>query len=54
VALPPKFVRVIGLEWLYRLVTQPRRRFLRQVRSLPVFLWHEILVPLLRRPFSGA
>ncbi len=54
VRLPPRIVSRIGLEWFYRLVTQPRKRFGRHARSLPSFLWFEILVPLLLRPFGGS
>lgn len=38
---PPKFLQVMGLEWLWRLVTQPRRvgRILKATFSFPIMLW---------------
>jgi len=47
--LPPRIIARLGLEWLYRLVTEPRKRLGRQMRSLPSFLWFEILIPLVFR-----
>jgi N-acetylglucosaminyldiphosphoundecaprenol N-acetyl-beta-D-mannosaminyltransferase len=38
VPLAPAWVRRIGLEWLYRLVRQPRR-WRRIVVAVPLFLW---------------
>ncbi|MDB6106429.1 MAG: N-acetylmannosaminyltransferase [Gammaproteobacteria bacterium] len=38
----PPFVRNLGLEWLFRLVMQPRKRLRRQLRSLPRFVLREI------------
>lgn len=35
----PKWVRESGLEWLYRLVQEPRRLFGRYVRTIPPFIW---------------
>jgi N-acetylglucosaminyldiphosphoundecaprenol N-acetyl-beta-D-mannosaminyltransferase len=34
----PAWMRAVGLEWLYRLLRQPRRRFRRQATRLPRFL----------------
>ena len=34
----PSWMRTAGLEWLYRLARQPRRRFRRQATRLPRFL----------------
>ncbi len=35
---PPKFVHLIGLEWLWRLITQPWR--IRRIwNAIPVFIW---------------
>ena len=34
----PAWVRAVGLEWLYRLIRQPRR-WRRIVKAVPVFLW---------------
>ena len=36
--LAPKFIRVIGLEWLYRFVFEPKRMWRRNLISLPAFL----------------
>jgi N-acetylglucosaminyldiphosphoundecaprenol N-acetyl-beta-D-mannosaminyltransferase len=36
---PPVFRRV-GLEWLPRLIQEPRRLWRRMFESAPVFLWH--------------
>ena len=38
VPLPPAWAAQWGLEWLLRLVRQPRKRLGRQVRRLPLFL----------------
>ncbi|HXG35551.1 MAG TPA: WecB/TagA/CpsF family glycosyltransferase [Dehalococcoidia bacterium] len=35
---PPRWVRALGLEWLYRLLRQPHKRFRRQALRLPRFL----------------
>lgn len=36
--MPPKFMRYIGLEWLWRLITQPWR-IKRIWNAVPVFIW---------------
>ncbi|OGE73869.1 MAG: hypothetical protein A3C49_03545 [Candidatus Doudnabacteria bacterium RIFCSPHIGHO2_02_FULL_42_25] len=36
--LPPQFMRTIGLEWLWRLITQPWR-IKRMWNAIPVFIW---------------
>lgn len=38
--LAPKYVRKIGLEWFFRLLTEPRRVWKRTLISLPIFLFH--------------
>jgi len=41
-----------GLEWLWRLITEPKKRFLRQAKSLPLFgflVFKEKLFQVLRR-----
>lgn len=38
---PPRFVRRRGLEWLWRLITQPSR-WRRIMTALPVFVWRVI------------
>jgi N-acetylglucosaminyldiphosphoundecaprenol N-acetyl-beta-D-mannosaminyltransferase len=35
----PKIVREAGLEWLYRLVQEPRRLWKRYATTMPVFVW---------------
>ena len=37
VSRAPKFMRRLGLEWLYRLITDPRR--IRRMLDLPRFVW---------------
>jgi exopolysaccharide biosynthesis WecB/TagA/CpsF family protein len=39
VARAPKFMRKIGLEWLFRLMLEPRRMFFRYVVGIPVFIF---------------
>jgi N-acetylglucosaminyldiphosphoundecaprenol N-acetyl-beta-D-mannosaminyltransferase len=39
----PAFLRRLGLEWLFRLVLEPRKRLKRQATTLPNFLYREIL-----------
>ncbi|MCP3967888.1 MAG: WecB/TagA/CpsF family glycosyltransferase [Lentisphaerae bacterium] len=35
----PRWMREIGLEWLYRLLQEPRRMFFRYIIGNPLFLW---------------
>lgn len=35
----PRVIREIGLEWLYRLLQEPRRLWKRYYRTIPPFLW---------------
>jgi N-acetylglucosaminyldiphosphoundecaprenol N-acetyl-beta-D-mannosaminyltransferase len=35
----PKFFRQTGLEWLYRLMQEPKRLWKRYATTIPVFLW---------------
>lgn len=35
----PKWVRELGLEWLYRLIQEPRRLWKRYWNTIPPFLW---------------
>jgi len=42
VPTPPRLVRRLGLQWLYRLVTEPRARFRRQMSTLPRFFWRQV------------
>ena len=39
----PAAIRGLGLEWLFRLVLEPRKRVSRQLSTLPRFLVREIL-----------
>jgi N-acetylglucosaminyldiphosphoundecaprenol N-acetyl-beta-D-mannosaminyltransferase len=50
---PWGWARSIGLEWLYRLIREPRRRGRRQLTTLPNFLWHEVLRPVRLMPIPG-
>jgi N-acetylglucosaminyldiphosphoundecaprenol N-acetyl-beta-D-mannosaminyltransferase len=38
----PQFVRSAGLEWLYRLVQEPKRLWGRYSETIPPFLWMAI------------
>ena len=33
----PEIIQKVGLEWLWRLATQPHKRLVRQLKSLPIF-----------------
>ncbi len=35
----PRLIRSIGLEWLYRLLQEPRRLWKRYASTIPVFVW---------------
>jgi N-acetylglucosaminyldiphosphoundecaprenol N-acetyl-beta-D-mannosaminyltransferase len=35
----PRLVRSVGLEWLYRLMQEPRRLWKRYSTTIPIFLW---------------
>lgn len=49
---PPRAVQDFGLDWLFRLVQQPRRLWRRTFISAPVFVWH-VLRARLGRPASA-
>ena len=56
--LPPAWVRRSPLQWLWRLVSEPRRLWRRYLRIVPGFLWHGGLQLLRlhlpeRRPRAG-
>jgi N-acetylglucosaminyldiphosphoundecaprenol N-acetyl-beta-D-mannosaminyltransferase len=36
----PQWVKTIGMQWLHRLVQDPRRLWKRYLRNNPAFLWH--------------
>lgn len=42
VARAPRLLRAVGLEWLYRLVLEPRRLFVRYVLGNPLFLYRAL------------
>jgi exopolysaccharide biosynthesis WecB/TagA/CpsF family protein len=54
-ARPPAWITNWGLEWLYRLLRQPRARFHRYVVHDPPFLWAVVKQKLgwYRDPFAG-
>ena len=55
-ARPPVWVTEWGLEWLYRLMKEPRARFHRYVIHEPPFLWAVLKqkLGLYRNPLAGA
>ena len=52
---PPSWVTEAGLEWLYRLLKEPRQRWHRYIVHEPPFLWKILLqrLGLYRDPFAG-
>lgn len=36
----PQWVKTIGMQWLHRLIQDPRRLWKRYLRNNPAFLWH--------------
>lgn len=55
----PQWMATIGLEWLFRLATEPRRLFVRYLTNNPAFIYHVLLQalgkhpPALESPTSG-
>jgi N-acetylglucosaminyldiphosphoundecaprenol N-acetyl-beta-D-mannosaminyltransferase len=47
-------VRQLGLEWLIRLVREPRRLWRRMFVSAPIFLWRVLLAKLSSRESAGS
>ena len=46
----PRWMQRSGLEWLFRLLTEPRRLWRRYLRNNPLFVWQLLLQALgLRR-----
>ncbi len=39
----PRWLQRAGLEWLFRLATEPRRLWRRYLRNNPLFVWHALL-----------
>lgn len=50
----PKFMQEIGLEWLYRLIQEPRRLWRRYVILNPLYLWNIFLQYLGLKKFAPA
>jgi N-acetylglucosaminyldiphosphoundecaprenol N-acetyl-beta-D-mannosaminyltransferase len=49
----PRWVQRLGMEWLWRLVMEPRKLFMRYLRTNSEFMWlaaREILARRLGRP----
>jgi N-acetylglucosaminyldiphosphoundecaprenol N-acetyl-beta-D-mannosaminyltransferase len=42
----PRWMQRSGLEWLFRLWTEPRRLWRRYLRNNPLFIWHIVLQSL--------
>ena len=42
----PRWMQHSGLEWLFRLSTEPRRLWRRYLRNNPLFVWHVVLQSL--------
>ena len=47
---PPRWMQAIGLEWLGRLLIEPRKLWRRYLIGIPVFLWRFLRVHGLRLP----
>ena len=45
----PRWMMRSGLEWLFRLLTEPKRLFVRYLKQNPRFLWHFAAQLLSRR-----
>jgi N-acetylglucosaminyldiphosphoundecaprenol N-acetyl-beta-D-mannosaminyltransferase len=53
---PPAWITNVGLEWLYRLVREPRQRWYRYVVHQPPFLYYiaRQMLGIYRNPFAAA
>ena len=51
--MAPKWMQDRGLEWLYRLVSEPGRLWRRYLVLNPLYLWHCARQLLLRRPYPA-
>jgi len=49
----PRWVQRSGLEWLFRLVNEPRRLWKRYILGYPVFIWRVLLQQLGLLHFDG-
>ncbi|HEY9640109.1 MAG TPA: WecB/TagA/CpsF family glycosyltransferase [Coleofasciculaceae cyanobacterium] len=56
VARAPKWISDLGLEWFYRLISEPRRLWKRYLVEGPTFFWYVLLqvVNLYVNPFESA
>lgn len=50
----PRWMQRSGLEWLFRLIVEPRRLWRRYLRNNPAFLWRILKRPPFIRPISTA
>ena len=50
----PRWMQRSGWEWLFRLLSEPRRLWRRYLINNPVFVWKVFLQALDRRASSGA
>ena len=46
----PKWIATIGMEWFFRMCTEPRRLFLRYLTNNPAFLFRVLMQGLGKRP----
>lgn len=55
VSRSPKWISEMGLEWLYRLLSEPRRLWKRYLVEGPAFFWYALLqlLDLYVEPFAG-
>ena len=51
---PPRVFQHLGVDWLFRLVQQPRRLWRRTFVSAPIFVWHVLRARLGRAAPVGA
>ncbi len=48
----PKFIRILQLEWFYRLLQEPTRLFKRYVIGIPIFIWRIFKLRLIYNKLS--
>ncbi len=49
----PSWIQKIGMEWFFRLVTEPKRLWKRYLRNNPLFIWYLICEKLRLRDFNA-
>jgi N-acetylglucosaminyldiphosphoundecaprenol N-acetyl-beta-D-mannosaminyltransferase len=49
----PRWMQRSGLEWLFRLLAEPRRLWRRYLRNNPLFVWHVMLQALRLREYPA-